>query len=128
MVTHAPVAGGVLAADLLRPVGRRVVTDDQLKISQRLGQDRIHRLGQITLPVIDRKRNAHLGFRLEWLHESPDIRSESSICHARSTGNERHKRRANSPRSTNKLDKVLRVLSGTCRYTRSRHHVLLDTD
>ena len=50
-VAHSRVPLGVPARDLSRPVGRRVVGHDDLEVLERLGQDRLDRLGQVALAV-----------------------------------------------------------------------------
>ena len=45
--------------DLRRRVGRGVVADDQLEIGERLIEDRLDRLGEIALPVVDGETDRH---------------------------------------------------------------------
>ena len=51
VVADPGIAGGVVASDLLRGIGRRVVGDDQLEVPERLGEDRIDGRGEVVLAV-----------------------------------------------------------------------------
>ena len=44
---------GVLAADLAGAVGRRVVADHEPEVRERLGQERLDRVPDEALPVVD---------------------------------------------------------------------------
>jgi hypothetical protein len=60
-VADTPVPHGESLRDLLRRIGRGVVGDDELEVSERLRKPALDRLAQEVLPVEDGESDAHPG-------------------------------------------------------------------
>ena len=61
LVANPLVAGRERSADLLGRVVRGIVGDDQLEFAVILAEDRLDRLGEVTLAIVDRQSNADEG-------------------------------------------------------------------
>ena len=58
-VANPRIAGGEIACDRFRTIGRGIVADDQLEVGEALRQRRADRVLKEVLPVVDRQPDAH---------------------------------------------------------------------
>lgn len=64
VVADATVSCCILPADFFRVIRRGIVGDDQLKIGAGLLQNRVERVTNVALPIVDRYRDADAGGRV----------------------------------------------------------------